>query len=1595
MKSLAPSNTFNFKSGRDRRAQLSTPNARRHLFVILGGLLIALSTHDLLGQVGNDNPDGASGIFNGQAGGCGYDPYTGNATRSITDISVAGAVGAYPLALVRTANSRAPSTTEVFSWSGGWNHNYNWILEDSPLGSIQPKLYTVDLPDGRVEKFRAVTWDTYYRVRPGPDTPAQTTSSGVRERFVPLSNGYCYLILPDGGKVEFAAAQHQSGSQYWYKYHVTAIYDPYGLKTTIDSEVVGPRSLRRITKVTEPAGRYLQFTYLSANGPKILKVTASDGRTVQYYYACCNNWALDHVVYCGNASWTAKYQYCNSNVGQNLPPLLWTADDPMYAGPMKRIAYDYKPAAPNNPDGTTPVYGQILRERYWDGVSGHETSGAIVSTLTVGLPNNNPVYRTETRGDGATRTFIYNGAGPGYLAWASDFMNHESSQTYDSKKYINSITNFSRIETDYTCDPITGNVTQIKFPLTPGDTPGQGNTHPTVNYTYTNSYYLHTVQDEGTHTTTLTRDGNNRVTRIDYPDTGYETFAYDAAHFYQVSSHRMTTGGTETFAYYANGLRQYYSDPYHSNPGNPSIQYFYEGHGWVNGIYDALAHPTNWTYNDRGQVLVTTLTADPVDGQRHTITNAYNSDGTLQSKTDQLGHVTSYTYDDYRRITSVTPTVRGYGDNSPHTTSFAYYDPYANRDNYADTDAQASFVGLPSGKITWTVYDDDRRKWWTVVGWNSGDDATTTYQYDAVGNVTKITAPNQQSGQQYAGKSTQIAYDERNRPSSTTDALNNTTTFTYDTAGRKKTITRPNNQTISYDTFDNMNRVTQQTTSGPSAITQYSYYPSGLLYTMKDPHLYGTSYKYTYFYDLMGRKTSLQYPPDSLNQQRTEQWSYDTVGRLQTFTNRDNPAKVQAFSYDALNRMTGFTWNDNGTTPGVSFGYDAASRPITINNANANITRQYYNDNLLYKETEQILLTGGLSKTVTYTYDADGNRGSTGYPDGSTFSYLYTGRNQLNNIMSGNTAMATYGYNVNGDMTSRSVSLRGGSSYEYDALDRVTHVGQSFYFDGTRTIDYAYDNVGNRKWIQRDADKGDSFLYDSNDQVTAVRLDVTNPATPPVRDTIFYDTNGNRTSFALSVNGPTDTYSTNYLNQYTQRNAVNADYDKKGNLISGLDGSSSYEYDAQNRLTHATEGSATMDLKYDGLNRQVSRSVNGASPTYNVWDGWNLLMEYQTNGTTIASYLNGPDGVVKNLTSGNYYYHDGSGSTSHLGDSSGTHLLEWYRYDLQGAPIFYDANNNQRTASAYNVRHLFTGQQWYSEVGLYDLRNRFYSPDIGRFLQPDPIGHRGGSNLYRYCRNNPVTRSDPFGLEEHNEEEMGDSEETDQNTFIDLPDGTQELVNPSGEVETAAGGEGGVIIGGQVGGNGTEAVPYGAETGPGTVGNDVSGSPEGIGDTASSDLGGLGGTVEIGAGPGGAAGSAGGLGGLGPSPGGGSHESGGPAFDIGWLRNQLLHYKANHRADIAGNIKFANALDIGATIYVGGTLAPAGIWAGGMIVVDAGALGESAFHSVVSHPATISAVTYGVVTFNNSVHPEEQLWLPEIIEFEIKLEQLEPWILGH
>jgi RHS repeat-associated protein len=61
-----------------------------------------------------------------------------------------------------------------------------------------------------------------------------------------------------------------------------------------------------------------------------------------------------------------------------------------------------------------------------------------------------------------------------------------------------------------------------------------------------------------------------------------------------------------------------------------------------------------------------------------------------------------------------------------------------------------------------------------------------------------------------------------------------------------------------------------------------------------------------------------------------------------------------------------------------------------------------------------------------------------------------------------------------------------------------------------------------------------------------------------------------------------------------------------------------------------------------------------------------------------------------------------------------------------------------------NIR--FPGQYHDRATGLYYNQFRYYRPDLGRYLTPDPIGLAGGINLYSYAAQNPINYTDPLGL---------------------------------------------------------------------------------------------------------------------------------------------------------------------------------------------------------------------------------------------------------
>jgi RHS repeat-associated protein len=102
-----------------------------------------------------------------------------------------------------------------------------------------------------------------------------------------------------------------------------------------------------------------------------------------------------------------------------------------------------------------------------------------------------------------------------------------------------------------------------------------------------------------------------------------------------------------------------------------------------------------------------------------------------------------------------------------------------------------------------------------------------------------------------------------------------------------------------------------------------------------------------------------------------------------------------------------------------------------------------------------------------------------------------------------------------------------------------------------------------------------------------------------------------------------------------------------------------------------------------------------------------------------------------------YYHYDALGSIVAMTNSAGN-VTQLYEYSVYGQVAASDADHPNR--------FMFTGREFDKDTGLYYYRARYYHPEIGRFLQTDPIGYGDGMNWYAYCKNNGVNGRDPLGL---------------------------------------------------------------------------------------------------------------------------------------------------------------------------------------------------------------------------------------------------------
>ncbi|WP_252413553.1 RHS repeat domain-containing protein, partial [Aeromonas veronii] len=200
-----------------------------------------------------------------------------------------------------------------------------------------------------------------------------------------------------------------------------------------------------------------------------------------------------------------------------------------------------------------------------------------------------------------------------------------------------------------------------------------------------------------------------------------------------------------------------------------------------------------------------------------------------------------------------------------------------------------------------------------------------------------------------------------------------------------------------------------------------------------------------------------------------------------------------------------------------------------------------------------------------------------------------------------------------------------------------------------------------------------------------------------------------------------------------------------------------YHYDCQHQLVRAElPDGTTANYDYDAFGRRIRKTVSGAKGelvTEFLWQANNLIAE--------NSYQLGDDKRRTDEQYRSFIYEPGSFKplVQLEGEGQDAEVFH-YQLDHLGTPLALTRDNG---ATAWQVRYRaygnvwrediaevatplrFQGQYFDAESGLHYNRHRYYQPETGRFITPDPIGLAGGLNNYQYAPN-PIGWVDPLGL---------------------------------------------------------------------------------------------------------------------------------------------------------------------------------------------------------------------------------------------------------
>jgi RHS repeat-associated protein len=757
---------------------------------------------------------------------------------------------------------------------------------------------------------------------------------------------------------------------------------------------------------------------------------------------------------------------------------------------------------------------------------------------------------------------------------------------------------------------------------------------------------------------------------------------------------------------------------------------------------------------------------------RNPETRGYDSRGRVVKRSFKSGRVLSYTYNDFDQITRI--------DDTLGPSVLKQFD-IVHRLTLQTVQSQDGTL-VENTQYTW----DDRDRLILIVDALGKNTHRYYDQVNSDGSTRIIDQPTKIVDAE--GHELFFVFDSRLRLAQKTDANQGVTQFGYNARGDLTSVTDPSNNLTTFD-FDGNRRLIKRTRAslaksahGQMApaleVSVYAYDPSGKLLSRQDISVRDAS---------GGRKMAWAYDPfdrlieksesKTLNGKTTIQddskYSYQPQLDVKLLASANNENELLSFQSEAVPpfALTGYSVKaadqenplvliqDTYTiTPAVtapigvlhsgqegdllSESYDPAGRleKLVGHLGQESLTSTIAFDGLFRRRSivDATSGWGGGSLVGSFSYDLL-NRQTSVYWDGNRDEFF-------NGHFSENLS-----YDAASNITQNTREL-GTFKYGYDPINELTQVTFA-----------KRDRDHDRDW-DRDRSDGGDWARDLN---RSWKYDLTgNRAQDSLRGAGDFIANGIVSDKIDEFTSDPDGFG-NVVGIESRRSGISErlGYRADGKLTSFEAGLGDGDRDRDHGRDWFLDNSNRFKTRYffDALGRRIAKQHGFVDDHDHSQCDLKHGVHHHDHYLTISySYLADQDKILLAKDAGGEIslYIDGQGIDDHLGEIR-HHRARGYVKDHLGSVMNSAASGGVALYGAFGemvgfrptlalasepALYGFTGRQLDPESGLYYMRARVFMPSIGRFLSQDPIGLRGGMNLYEYARNNPLSFIDPSGL---------------------------------------------------------------------------------------------------------------------------------------------------------------------------------------------------------------------------------------------------------